>query len=369
MRQYTLILLVITLFSCNTPSSETGMAHVDFAEELTLSQEQASRIASLPLGCIQKEFPYKPGLVIATEGDLQFPKVHHPAFYGCFDWHSAVHGHWVLVYLLKRFPDLPEADQIRQALNTNLTKENIETEIDYFTLNKGTGSFERTYGWAWILKLVEELQGWEDLDGQNWKANLDPLAELLIEKYKSYLPKLTYPIRVGEHTNTAFGLTFAWDYAKAHGQADLMNLISQRANDFYLNDKGCPIDWEPSGYDFLSPCLEEAEIMQRVLPKKEFLPWLESFLPTLRTDQTAPLKPAQVSDRSDGKLVHLDGLNFSRAWCLYRIAKDTPQLGHYRQWGDEHLSFSLDNIIDGEYAGEHWLGTFALYALSQREGK
>ncbi len=348
-----------------TPTEQKTQVQQNMTKiELTL--EEANRLAGLPMSCIQNPLPYKSGVVIASEADLQMPQVHHPAFYGCFDWHSAVHGHWVLVNLLKHFPDLDNKEKIRQMLHENLLKENILTEVEYFSMNKWTKSFERTYGWAWLLKLTEELHTWDDKDAKAWEANLQPLTDIIIEKYIEYYPKLVYPIRVGEHSNTAFGMTFAWDYANTTGHTELKNAIEQRAKAYYTKDKGCPISWEPSGYDFLSPCLEEADIMRRVLSKDEFKQWFEQFLPDLVNSETAALEPAVVSDRSDGKLVHLDGLNFSRAWCLYGITKEHPEWAHLNKIADEHMAFSLPNIVDGDYMGEHWLGSFALFALNAK---
>jgi len=334
---------------------------------LQLSLSQANRLAKLPMKCIQNPLPYKSGLTIAKPADFKMPQVHHPAFYGCFDWHSAVHGHWVLVYLLKHFPPLEDQAIIRRMLDENLSKNNILKEVDYFSLNPYTQSFERTYGWAWLLKLVEELYTWDDEEAQKWLTNLQPLADLMVEKYLDFLPKLVYPIRVGEHTNTAFGLTFAYDYAVTTAHKGLQNSIENRAKDFYVKDCACPIKWEPSGYDFLSPCLEEVDIMRRILPKDIFKEWFEKFLPELLDAKTTVLSPALVSDRSDGKLVHLDGLNFSRAWCLYGLAMVYPTCTHLRKMADAHLNFSLPNIVDGDYAGEHWLASFALYALHVRD--
>ncbi len=362
--KFKLLIIIPLFFIACQPAQQTKPATEMPTLDLTL--EEANRLAKLPMSCIQNPLPYKSGVVIADESDLQMPQVHHPAFYGCFDWHSAVHGHWVLVNLLKHFPELDDKATIRKMLHENLSKENILTEVDYFSLNKYTKSFERTYGWAWLLKLAEELHSWEDEDARIWEENLKPLTDLVVEKYIEYYPKLVYPIRVGEHTNTAFGMTFAWDYANTTGNNTLKNALESRAKKYYTKDVGCPISWEPSGYDFLSPCLEEADIMRRVLPKAEFKSWFEQFLPQLVNPETAALEPAVVSDRSDGKLVHLDGLNFSRAWCLYSIAKDHPEWAHLTKIADEHLAFSLPNIVDGDYMGEHWLGSFALFALNAK---
>ncbi len=290
------------------------------------------------------------------------PVEHHPAFYGCFDWHSAVHGHWSLVYLMKEFPNLNYTDSIRSVMSRNLSKENILKEIEYFGLNDYTKSFERTYGWAWLLKLSEELYTWDDEDAKRWYDNLKPLNQLISNKYQTYLPKLVYPIRVGTHTNTAFGLSFAYDYAKTIGDKNLQNAIEIRAKDFYLTDQDCPLNWEPSGYDFLSPCLQEIDIMRKVLGDKEFEKWVNSFVPSL-SENTLPLTPADVRDRSDGHLVHLDGVNFSRAWCLYPLVGSYPEL---EKMADEHLAYSIDKIVDGDYMGEHWLASFALYAMKTK---
>lgn len=327
--------------------------------QIQLSIEEANRLSRLPLKCITTNLPYKPGLTVTSSEDLVLPQVEHPAFYGCFDWHSAVHGHWSLIYLMKSFPNLAQQQEARQKLNQHLTSQNIQTELAYFKKNKYTKSFERTYGWAWILKLQEELYTWDDEDAKRWFNNLKPLAEYLSASYQSYLPKLVYPIRVGEHSNTAFGLSFAYDYAKAVDDKALIKIIEDSAMRFYIDDAACPISWEPSGYDFLSPCLQEVDIMRKVLSEDKFAIWLDSFLPTLNVGNL-DLLPGKVLDRSDGKLVHLDGVNFSRAWCLYPLKKYTQAQNLAR----EHMNYSLKNITDGDYAGEHWLASFALYAYS-----
>jgi len=286
----------------------------------------------------------------------------HPTFYGCFDWHSSVHGHWSLVSLLKQFPELENADEVKQMLLTNISKENIEKEVAYF-YGKHNKSYERTYGWAWLLKLAEELHTWDDETARVLERNLQPLTDLIAQKYIDFLPKLNYPIRVGEHTNTAFGLTFAWDYAKTVGNIPLREMIEKRSKEFFLNDVDCPIAWEPSGYDFLSPCLQEAAIMKRVLSKEEFVSWFGKFLPQLR-DKNYDLAVGEVSDRSDGKLVHLDGVNFSRAWSLFTIVKDMPEYSHLKNIANKHINYSLPNLVGDSYEGGHWLGSFAIYALN-----
>jgi len=334
-----------------------------------LTLEEANRLASLPLKCIKNPLPYRDSLVLSKKEDLKMPQELHPAFYGCFDWHSSVHGHWVLVKLLKDFPDLENAKGIRQMLHDNLTTSNVLTEVAFFSLNEFTKNFERPYGWAWLLKLTEELYTWQDQDAQIWLSNLQPLTQLILQKYLEYLPKLSYPIRVGTHTNTAFALCFAWDYANTTQHQSLKTLVEQRAKDYYATDVNAPLSWEPGGYDFFSPCLIEADIMRRVLSKADFKEWFIHFVPSLLSLQTSSLKPAIVSDRSDGHIVHLDGLNFSRAWCLYAIAEQHPEWNHLDTLADAHLAFSLPNIVDGDYMGEHWLATFALYTLDSRKNK
>ena len=327
-----------------------------------LTLEQATRLSKLPLKCMATEYPNRLGQTLGGEEDLRSPKSLHPAFYGCFDWHSSVHGHWSLVSLLKQYPAIVNANQIKNNLLQNISKENITAEVEYFK-GKHNKIYERTYGWAWLLKLAEELHTWRDPIARKLEENLQPLTDMIVDKYLDFLPKLHYPIRVGEHPNTAFGMSFAWDYANTTGNEQLKELIEKRSKDFYLNDISCPMSWEPGGSDFLSPCLEEAALMLRVLSDKEYKDWLSLFLPEL-SNQNYTLKPGVVSDRTDGKLVHLDGVNFSRAWCLNEIANKYPKYSHLKKNALEHINYSLPNIVDGNYEGGHWLGSFAIYALN-----
>lgn len=358
---YRCLFLVLLYISCQAPPESDIIV-----TEPVLNLEQANRLATLPLKCLQREYPNKLGQTLGDSNSLAPPKELHPAFYGCFDWHSSVHGHWMLVRLLKEFPQLDRAAEAREKLRSNISSENIQVELNYFKRQEEK-SFERTYGWAWLLKLAEEVQTWDDPLGQELSKNLDPLTDLIVSRYLEFLPKLVYPIRVGEHANTAFGLTFAWDYAVAFGRQELQELIRDRAISFYQTDRNCPISWEPSGYDFLSPCLEEIDIMRRVLDKDSFKEWIDDFLPELKK-KTFDLPPGVVSDRADGKLVHLDGVNFSRAWCLYGIAGELPAYRHLERIAHQHVNYSLANIVDGGYQGEHWLASFALYALSAGAG-
>lgn len=325
--------------------------------------KEAANILELPINCFNQEFPYKPGTVLETQDDVIAPKENFPVFYGCFDWHSAVHGYWSMVTLIKNFPELEQASRVREILKNTLTRENMDVETAFFSRNINA-SFERTYGWNWFLKLAEELYTWEDPLGQELYQNLQPLANLFVERYKAFLPKLIYPIRVGEHTNTAFGLTFAYDYAVTTGENELRDLIKNSAIAFYMNDTNCPINWEPSGFDFLSPCFEEINIMRRVLNENEFLTWLDQFMHQLK-DANYTLEVGKVSDREDGKLVHLDGLNFSRAWSLYPLANEFEEYAHLKNLAHEHMNYSLPNLVDDSYEGGHWLGSFAIYALLQ----
>ncbi len=359
-------MILISLVACEAPKDKkeikTQSKTVEKVKAPTLNLEQANRLATLPVACINTEYPNKLSQTLGEDADLKSPHVLHPAFYGCFDWHSSVHGHWSLVSLLKQFPNLNDSKNIKKRLLKNISKENIINEVKYFDkkLNK---HFERTYGWAWLLKLAQELHTWNDPVAKQLEENLQPLTSLIATKFVEFLPKLNYPIRVGEHTNTAFGLTFAWDYAETFDNKKLKEIIKKRAMDFYFNDKNCPLNWEPSGYDFLSPCLQEAAIMKRIMPKEDFKKWLAEFLPQLE-DKKFHLEVGKVSDRTDGKLVHLDGVNFSRAWALARIIKDLPEYNHLKNIMYEHINYSLPSIVGDSYEGGHWLGTFAIYSLN-----
>lgn len=337
----------------------------------TLTLEQASRLARLPLRGIRKEYPNHLTHLLNDNRDVKSPRALHPAFYGCFDWHSAVHGHWMLVRLLKTHPKMPEAREIRAALGKNLTAENIRGEVAYLD-QPNRRSFERTYGWAWLLKLAEELHGWDDPDGKRWSANLQPLAEAFVKRYLDFLPRQTYPIRTGVHPNTAFGLAFALDYARATGHRQLAALAAQRGLDYYAQDADYPAAWEPGGEDFFSPSLMEADLIRRVMKPEDFRRWFHRFLPGIaRGEPRSLLTPATVTDRSDPKIVHLDGLNLSRAWCMRSIAgaldRDDPARKVLHEAAVRHATEALAHVTSGDYAGEHWLASFAVYLLSISE--
>jgi hypothetical protein len=335
---------------------------------LTLTQEQGSAFARLALKGIQREYPNKPGDVLRTAADIKGPRALHPAFYGCFDWHSSVHGHWMLVRLLRQFPQLPENQRIRAVLAEHLTAKNLQGEADYFT-GPDRQSFERMYGWAWLLKLAEELHSWDDSQAKEWSRNLKPLADTLVARYLAFLPKQTYPIRSGVHPNTAFGLIFALDYARAVDHQSLRKLIEERSRTYFVKDANVPAAWEPDGADFFSPSLMEADLMRCVLPAPEFRAWLGRFLPDLaRSAPKAIFEPVQVTDRTDPQIVHLDGLNLSRAWCMRSLAAalpmDDPARNALAEAAARHAQAALPHIASGNYAGEHWLASFAVYMLS-----
>lgn len=377
MKRIVVIFITLLVMSCKDRNSGSAKAPAtvdvevpknspileDEAIPIVFNQKEAATLARLPLECIETEYPNKLNQTLANEDEIKEPKELHPAFYGCFDWHSAVHGHWSLVALLKEFPELNEAESIREKLKNSLSKENIAVEVAYFQ-KEHNKSFERTYGWAWLLKLAEEIHTWNDPLAQELEGNLQPLTDVIVQKFKDFLPKLQYPIRVGEHSNTAFALSFAYDFAVEYQDEEFQELIVRRAREFYLNDDNCPLEWEPSGFDFLSPCFSEIDIMRKVLPKNAFHLWMEDFLPQLK-NKDFQLEVGEVSDRTDGKLIHLDGLNFSRAWVLYGLAKHYPEYVHLKGIANEHMEYSYPNLVGDTYEGGHWLGSFALYALRE----
>lgn len=327
---------------------------------LDFDLKKANYLYHFAYECIDQEYPNKLGQVLGDDSYLAPPRVLHPAFYGCFDWHSSVHGHWTLVTILTEFPDFEHRNEIITKLQKNITKDNIEKEIAYFG-DEHNNTYERTYGWAWLLKLDEALREWDAPEAKKLQENLSPLVNLISGKFTEFLDKLVYPIRIGEHSNIAFGMSFAYDWAKKYDNV-LASRIEEKAREYYLNDCKCPLTWEPGGFDFLSPCLQEASVMQKVLGEQEFKKWLKTFLPKFEKKPEEFLEIAVVTDRSDGKLAHLDGLNFSRAWCLYEMGyslQNTKMI----ELADKHFHYSYEKMDSGEYAGAHWLASFAVYAL------
>lgn len=356
------LMTVLLLISSCQPVSKTEevKAEVKVYPTPELNTKSADYLYHFAFDCIDQEYPNKLGQVLGDASYLGEPSDLHPAFYGCFDWHSSVHGHWTLLNIVKELPDFEQKDAIFKKILKNITKENIEKELVYFD-DPHNKNFERTYGWAWLLKVAETLRDWDNEDADYLYTNIEPLVKLIEEKYMEFLPKLNYPIRVGEHPNTAFGMSFALDYAQKYSP-ELASTIIAKAKEYYSADQGCPIDWEPGGFDFLSPCLQEASLMLKVLPKEEYSTWLDAFLPDFRENPAAFLEVAEVTDRSDGKLAHLDGLNFSRAWCLYEMgaALNNKKMINL---ANKHFDFSYKKMDSGEYAGAHWLASFALYAI------
>ncbi len=326
-----------------------------------LTEHLAQRLSSIALAHVGREYPNKLDQVLTGPQDLCAPRELHPVFFGSFDWHSCVHAHWMLARLLRRFPGMDAAPAIRAHLDARITAEGVAAERAYL-VRRFTAGFERPYGWAWLLALAAELS---HAESRRWWDALAALAEDFAARFRGYLPKATYPVRTGTHTNTAFALALARDYAAACDPG-LLDLLRDTAARWYAGDADCQA-WEPSGEDFLSPALVEAEAMRRLLPPGDFAPWLDAFLPRIAEKAPASLfTPATVSDRSDGRIVHLDGLNLSRAWCWRSLARSWPAADPRRARAevavDAHLAASLPHVA-GDYMGEHWLATFAVLAL------
>lgn len=331
-----------------------------------LTQQIAESLSRLPLHCINKEFPNKTSHLADGPTDAKLlPSELHPVFYGCLDWHSSVHGHWMLVKLLKQFPHLQNRDSIIAVLENSFQRDKMIKEAEYFGKYTSSKGWERTYGWAWLLKLDEELLTWSDPLGKKWHEALHPLTQRIEELWKEYLPKQTYPNRTGVHPNTAFGLCFALDWARAVKDSSFERQIKEKAKTFYLNNKNIPGYLEPDGSDFFSPSLQAADLMQRILPAAQFVKWFDAYYSAesiKRITQTPT-----VSDRNDYQIVHLDGLSFSRAWCMKGIANKLPANHKYKKLftntANRFLNETLSKIFSGGYGGEHWLASFAVYAL------
>ncbi len=331
----------------------------------SLTADIASRYAALALSHVQREYPNKLDHVINGAAEVRTPRELHPIFYGSFDWHSCVHAYWLLARVLRRFPELPEAAHIRDLFDTQFTAQNVVAEVDYLA-DANRGTFERPYGWGWLLMLAGELSRLEPTPGVLWSVTLQPLVSVFVERFRSFLPKATYPIRAGTHFNSAFAFVLALDYADAVGDTGFALLICEKAHGWYGSDRDCQA-WEPSGDDFLSSALIEAECMRRALAPADFNRWFGSFLPRMAQREPQTLfTPATVSDRQDGKIAHLDGLNLSRAWCWRRLAEtfdaQDPRRALAVVAANNHLNASLP-YVSGNYEGEHWLATFALLAL------
>ena len=330
----------------------------------------AERFAKLALACVHKEYPNKISHNLNSDADVAPPRKLTPAFYGCYDWHSSVHGHWLLARLVRTFPNAAFAAPAREALRQSLTADNLAQEAAYLRA-EGRASFERPYGLAWLLQLVAELREWDDPEARAMAANLQPLEQAAVERLRDWLPKLSHPVRIGEHDQTAFALGLILDYARATGDTRFTDLIVSKARQFYLRDKDCPLAYEPSGEDFLSPCLGEADLMRRVLPSREFARWLRTFLPQISPARKGSwLQPVVSPDPSDPKLAHLDGLNLSRAWMLEGIARNLPKgdsrLPAIMAAAEKHRRAGLAAVTGEHYEGGHWLGSFAVYLVTRR---
>ena len=343
-------------------------------ESTQFDAKAAERFAKLALACVHKEYPNKIAHVLNSDADVAPPRKLTPAFCGCYDWHSSVHGHWLLVRLVRTFPEASFAGAARDALKQSLSAENLKQEAAYIR-GEGRSSFERPYGLSWLLQLCAELREWDDPQAREWSANLKPLEDAAVERLTTWLPKLSHPVRVGEHDQTAFGLGLMFDYARTAKNDALAKLIRDSAKKFFLADRNCPLAYEPSGEDFLSPCLGEADLMRRVLPQKEFASWLKQFMPQIPVGREGSenadwLRVAISPDPSDPKLAHLDGLNLSRAWMLEGILSalpdDDPRRPALQAAADAHRHAGLAAVTGEHYEGGHWVGSFAVYLTTQR---
>jgi hypothetical protein len=344
-------LIAIAMLLCGTLMADTGFDRLE-----------AARFAKLALDCVHKEYPNKIAHSMNSDADVKPPRELTPAFYGCFDWHSSVHGHWLLVRLARLFPEADFAADARAAVAKSLTPAHIAQEVNYLNA-EGRTSFERPYGLAWLLQLAAEVSEWDDPQARQWRETLRPLESAVIAKVSAWLPKLEHPVRTGEHNNTAFGLGLMLDYARITRNTDFSKLLESRARDYYSRDRNCPVAYEPSGEDFLSPCLAEADTMRRILPAQEFTAWYSTFIPSL------DFEPTHVTDVTDGKLYHLAGLNLSRAWMIEGILSRLQSPGKRKQLTELAAKLrqtGLESIRGEHYAGGHWLGSFAVYLVSGR---
>ncbi len=349
---------VLAALACGAPARGAAV---------NLDEDAAARFVQLALSCVHREYPNKIAHVLGGDVDVRPPRSLTPVFYGCFDWHSSVHGHWLLARLAREFPAAPFAAPARAALAASFTEEKVAAELAYLR-DPGRVSFERPYGLAWLLQLTAELRDWDDADARRWAAILAPLEAEAANRLRGWLPKLRYPIRVGEHSQTAFAFGLVRDWSVVAGDGAMRELIDERSRAYYSGDVDCPLAYEPSGEDFLSPCLAEADLMRRVLEPAAYADWLGRFLPGVpRTDSAAWIEPGIVTDRKDPKLAHIDGLNLSRAWMLRGIASGLPATDPRRPALESaalrHADAALPAVTGEHYEGGHWLGSFAVYLL------
>lgn len=333
-----------------------------------LNEGMAMKLAELPMKSIHLEFPNKPGHVYNNADEVNLsPAQLHPVFYGCFDWHSSVHGHWMLVRVLRNFPESKNADKIEKMLDNSFDIQKMKIEADYFSKYENAKNFERTYGWAWLLKLDNELMTWSDPKASEWHKALQPLTNVIVELWKNYLPKQTYPDRTGVHPNSAFALNFALEWARTKKDAAFEKALMDKALSFYGKEQNTPAYLEPNGSDFFSPALQIASLMSKVLPQKEFIKWYDHFLSKKSFDNLCQIPI--VSDLSDYQTVHLVGLSFSKAWCMKDIAKALPSNNREQRKLTETAQKLTDKALPllfaGNYGGDHWLTSFALMALDK----
>ncbi len=362
-----ILMTALTLFACGRTGVEEKTVNTLMP---TFDESRATSLIRLSMSCVERKYPYKIGYRFQGE---EWVKPHyevHPSFYGCWDWHSAVHGHWSMVKVLKTFPEISVADSIRMKLSNNLSAENLDREYRFFAKEEFTKSFERTYGWAWLLKLYAELYTWDDAEGKQWLTAMEPLARILSQKTIEYLDVLSSPLRPGTHANTAFSFGLMMEYASAVGDAELEKAIREFSRKYFLPDVDCPTAYEPSGTDFLSPCLAEAALMGKLLEPGQYQSWLGEFLPPFSDKKFEPLTvPPLVLDREDPGIGHLIGLMFHRAWTMRQIAEALSENDERKQKLRElaviHANRGYELMFDSGYGGEHWLATFAIYTLGE----
>jgi len=369
MKHFGVGLAALLLAACSGQAAKEADSETGAAER-PAPETVVDRFAVLALDCVHREYPNKISHVLQSSADVLSPIELTPAFYGCFDWHSSVHGHWLLTRVLNTQPDSVFADEIRVKLAKSFTQENFATELAYYEA-EGRASFERPYGIAWYLQLILELDESDDPQMAEWRETLRPLEDEIVAQTRDWLPKLSYPIRLGTHNQSAFAFGLMLDYARGVGNAEFATEIETKTLGFHRDDVNCPLAYEPSGEDFLSPCLMEADLMRRVLSQAEFSTWLANFLPQIPTDGSSDwLEPGVVLDPSDGKLVHLDGVNLSRAWALEGIASALPEsdsrIAALTASADVHREAGIAAVSDEHYSGSHWLASFATYLTTKR---
>ncbi|HSW59497.1 MAG TPA: DUF2891 domain-containing protein [bacterium] len=368
---FSISLLIITaFFDEDDPEVQenTAFDQIEIRDIPVLNSEMAGKLALLPISCIKKEYPNKPGHVHENESSVVSHSLKTPIFSGCFDWHSAVHMHWTLIRLMRMFPDLKQKEQIISLMNEQFTEEKVGTELAFFN-SKYNETFERTYGWAWLLRLQSELILLNDDNGRIWAQTLSPLVKVIRDRSIEYFNKLPKPVRPGTHSNTAFSMDHMLKYAKIAKDREFEELIKKRAVDFFLKDKDCPTDYEPSGVDFISPCLAQAHLMAQVLEKDKFFNWFNEFLKNPGSYEFSfILNPPEITDHTDYVIGHLVGLNFQRAWAYIGISdvldKSDYRKELFRSIAATHLHSGLQGMDKTGYGGEHWLASFAVYAMT-----